>query len=225
MNAPEDMPVQSSKLNSADAAGGTVPMFGDDVTATDDATDDASSVQIKNRYIVTASISGMMVIDQYRAHVKVLYERYREQCNRGDIAPQQVLFPEVLHLSVAQNAVFDGISASLASAGFEFSFLGDNAWSITAVPSVMADANPADALLKIIDEAAYDTDTPVADVRDRIMLSMAKSAAVRKGSRLTRDEREHLISDLLKLPSPNYTPDGLPVIRIMSVEDIGRLFD
>lgn len=225
MNAPEEMPVQSSKLNSADAAGGTVPMFGDDVTATDDATDDASSVQIKNRYIVTASISGMMVIDQYRAHVKVLYERYREQCNRGDIAPQQVLFPEVLHLSVAQNAVFDGISESLASAGFEFSFLGDNAWSITAVPSVMADANPADALLKIIDEAAYDTDTPVADVRDCIMLSMAKSAAVRKGSRLTRDEREHLISDLLKLPSPNYTPDGLPVIRIMSVEDIGRLFD
>lgn len=225
MNAPEEMPVQSSKLNSADVAGGTVPMFGDDVSVTDDAADDASSVQIKNRYIVTASISGMMVIDQYRAHVKVLYERYREQCNRGDVAPQQVLFPEVLQLSVAQNAVFDGISASLASAGFEFSFLGDNAWSITAVPSVMADANPADALLKIIDEATYDTDTPVADVRDRIMLSMAKSAAVRKGSRLTRDEREHLISDLLKLPSPNYTPDGLPVIRIMSVEDIGRLFD
>lgn len=224
MSPGDDVPVQSSKLNGTDGGGQQMPMFDDDELPADGCADDASSVQIKNRYIVTASISGMMVIDQYRAHVKVLYERYREQCSRGDVVSQQVLFPEVLQLSASQNAVFDGLSATLASAGFEFSFLGDNAWSITAVPSIIADANPTDMLLKIIDEAAYDSETPVSDVRERVMLSIAKSAAVKKGTRLRRDERECLISDLLKLPSPNYTPEGLRVIRIMSVEDIERMF-
>ncbi len=187
--------------------------------------DGASSIQVRNKYILSPSISGVMVIDQHRAHVKVLFERYKNSLLSGNIGIQQVLFPEVLHLSSAQNGVLKMIEPKVREMGFDISYLGADDWSIVAVPSVLGDANPSEILMDVIDEAASGIDSGDDALVDKISLSMARSAAITAGRRMTDDEREHLIGELLRLPTPNYTPDGLPVIRMISEADLEKLFD
>lgn len=186
--------------------------------------DSTSTIQVRNRFILSASVSGVMVIDQHRAHVKVLYERYLASLRAGNAGVQQVLFPEVIRLSASQNAVLLAIADYVRGIGFGLSFLGDNAWSVTAVPSMLGDVSATETIMHIVEDATDEVDRAADTVMERIALSMARSAAITAGRKLTDAEREHLIGELLHLPSPNYTPDGLPVIRMISEQDLEKLF-
>lgn len=186
--------------------------------------DSTSTIQVRNRFILSASVSGVMVIDQHRAHVKVLYERYLASLRAGNAGVQQVLFPEVIRLSASQNAVLLAIADYVRGIGFGLSFLGDNAWSVTAVPSMLGDVSATETIMHIVEDATDEVDRVADTVMERIALSMARSAAITAGRKLTDAEREHLIGELLRLPSPNYTPDGLPVIRMISEQDLEKLF-
>lgn len=193
----------------------------DDVPAEQDA---SATIQVRNRFIMAPSVSGMMVIDQHRAHVRVLFERYRTTLFDGKVGVQQVLFPEVLSLSAAQHAVLQSLENKVREMGFDISFLGDNSWSVVAVPSMLGEANPSEILMRIIDDASSDISPDDGALIDRIALSMARSAAITAGRRLTQQEREQLLGELLRLPQPNYTPDGLPVIKIISEDELEKLF-
>lgn len=184
----------------------------------------ASTIQIKNRFIMSPSVSGVMVIDQHRAHVKVLYERYVNAFLQGKPATQQVLFPEVLDLSAAQNEVLSSIEGRVREMGFVLSFLGGNSWSVVAVPAMLGDTNPSEALMRIIDDAMGETEPATDDFVERVALSMARSSAITAGRRLSQEEREQLIGELMRLPSPNYTPDGLSVIKMISEDELEKLF-
>lgn len=166
-----------------------------------------------------------MIIDQHRAHVKVLFELYRSKLETGEIRVQQVMFPEVLRLSPQQNRVLLEIESSVREMGFDLSFLADNSWSIVGVPSMVGEINPTEMLTRIIDDASAEIDASPSIVIDRIALAMARSAAIRRGVGMTDIEREKLIGDLLRLPSPNYTPDGLPVVKVLSEDDLDSFFN
>lgn len=184
---------------------------------------DYSTIQVRNRYIMSPTTSGVMIIDQHRAHLKVLYERIFDTLSSGNPDSQNVLFPEIVDLTPAQNAIMESISDSLRSFGFDVSCLGHCSWSVVAVPSALGSSNPAEALMNIIADAADETGSGDSLTR-RLALSMARSAAITAGRRLLPDEREQLLAELLRLPSPNYTPDGLPVIKIIKEEDLAKLF-
>ncbi len=209
-----------SRATASDASGDIFD-GSDDVNAAHEST---STIQVHNRFILSASVSGVMVIDQHRAHVKVLYERYLASLRAGNTGVQQVLFPEVIRLSASQNAVLLAIADYVRGIGFGLSFLGDNAWSVTAVPSMLGDVSATETIMHIVEDATDEVDRAADTVMERIALSMARSAAITAGRKLTDVEREHLIGELLRLPSPNYTPDGLPVIRMISEQDLEKLF-
>lgn len=185
---------------------------------------DGAGIQVKNRYILTPAKSGVMVVEQHRAHVKVLYERYMNMWRRGDFVGQSLLFPEVLRLSAAQSALLEGLLNELAAIGFDLSPLGDNDWSICGVPSVLGHANPVETLMEILDAAEAGNEKGTDTVRGRVALSMARTEAVKTGSPLSSSEREQLLADLFALPAPNYTPDGLLIISIISLEKLAELF-
>lgn len=185
---------------------------------------DGAGIQVKNRYILTPAKSGVMVVEQHRAHVKVLYERYMNMWRRGDFVGQSLLFPEVLRLSAAQSVLLEGLLNELAAIGFDLSPLGDNDWSICGVPSVLGHANPVETLMEILDAAEAGNENGTDTVRGRVALSMARAEAVKTGSPLSSSEREQLLADLFALPAPNYTPDGLLIISIISLEKLAELF-
>lgn len=183
-----------------------------------------SCIQLKNRYILSPSRSGLMIIDQHRAHVRILFDRYMEMAESHGFVSQRIMFPEVVTLSPAQNAVLSVLLDEVSALGFDLSFLGDNAWSVNGAPSVLVDVNPVDTLLRIIEDETEGGEKPAATMRRRVALSMARAAAVKSGRILSDEEMEKIISDLFKLSSPNYTPDGRLVVSILTTEEITRMF-
>lgn len=216
LNSAPPVDVQSTSLRSAG-------MFEDEDVIAPVA--DTTSIQVRNRFILSPSSSGVMIIDQHRAHVKVLFEQYRSNLETGSISSQQVMFPEVLRLSPRQGEVVREIEGEIREMGFDLSFLGDDSWSVVAVPSMIGDANVGEMILQIIDDVSQETTASQNAVIDKIALSMARSAAIRRGRHLSEAEREQLLGELLALPSPSYTPDGLPVVRLLSESDLESVFN
>ncbi len=182
------------------------------------------AMQLKNKYILSPAKSGLMIIEQHRAHVKVLYERYLELAESGNLSSQKTMFPEVLHLSSAQNAIINEMIDEINALGFDLNYLGDNAWSINGVPSVLDNCNTMDVVQRMIETVAEGNTELKTPLVESVALSMAKVAAIKSGQQLSQMEMEQLINDLFKLTTPNYTPDGLNIISILAIEDIAKLF-
>lgn len=182
-------------------------------------------IQLRNRFIIMPSREGLMIVDQHRAHMRVLYERYIERASREPLASQRLIFPEMLRLSTAQNVIMEALASEAARLGFDFSFLGDNSWSINAVPAAVADSNPRDMILAMIDDATASGEEPGANIREHIALAMAANTAVKPGQPLNRSEMDRIVGELMKLASPGYTPDGHRTFTILPIEDIQKLIE
>ncbi len=182
-------------------------------------------LQLKNSYILTPSREGLMIIDQHRAHVRILYDTYLQQAREHTFVSQTTMFPDLVELSGAQNAVLADISPSLEELGFSISPLGDNTWSINGIPSILKDANPRDTLLSMIESVTETGEELATSLHERLALSMARSSAIRRGHPLTSDEMDRIISDLFRLPTPALTPDGKTVFTILPLNDIAKLLE
>lgn len=180
--------------------------------------------QLNSRYIVSPTASGIMVIDQHRAHTLILFNKYVEQINNGNIASQRLIFPESVSLDTTQNIIASSIDELLLSMGFEISSLGDGLWAINAVPAVMQDKNPVKALNDIISSVAEEDENVRQSQWENIALSVARSSAISYGTALSQTEMDNIVSELFKLPTPNYTPDGKVVFTTIDISDINRLF-
>lgn len=182
-------------------------------------------IQLKGKYILTPAKSGLMVIDQHRAHLKVLYDNYVERMMTDNISSQVILFPEVLHLSPSQNIILTDIIGEMEQMGFSLSSLGGNDWSINTIPAGFESMScVTETLLQLIDEVESGGENIKNKVCEHIALNVARSAALPYGRTLTQDEMDKLAADLLRLPDPNYTPDGKTVISLIDIEQIAKLF-
>lgn len=180
--------------------------------------------QLNGKYIVSSVSSGIILVDQHRAHVKVLYERYLNQIERDEIVSQGIMFPVMLHLTPAQGAVMGEITDGLNKLGFNLSHLGGNDWTVNGMPTGVEKLDIEDTILQVIDEVNEGGKELSAKLFDKIALSVARSGAIPYGKKLSNSEAEALVEDLLALPDPNYTPDGKKVINTLSLEQINKMF-
>lgn len=183
-----------------------------------------SYLQLKNKYILSSSRSGLMIIDQHRAHIRILFDRYIQLQSADNIASQRIMFPEVIHLTSSQNLILEELEKEIARIGFDVAFLGDNAWSVNGVPSGIEGIDIKDLLLEVIDSVLSGGESLASRIFEHIALTVARKAAIPYGKSLTQNEMETLLSELLLLPKPNYTPDGKPIISVMDIEQINKLF-
>lgn len=184
----------------------------------------ATAIQLKNKYILSPAKSGLMVIDQHRAHIRVLYDRYIELAKLGSLNTQRIIFPEIVRLTASQNVIMESISDDVNSLGFDLSYLGDCSWSINGFPSVLDAVNPSDLIMQMIEMVAETGEDISSGLHEKIALSMAHAAAIKSGQPLSMADIEHLLSDLFKLSTPNYTPDGKLVVSIIPFDEIGSRF-
>lgn len=182
--------------------------------------DNRRAIQILGKWIATPCCSGLMLIDQHRAHVRVLYDRYMDLERLNAIATQSVLFPEALHLGIAQSTLLESILPEVSKLGFDLAPLGDGAWNICGIPSIIADSRPDEILHRMLEIAEIGGELDGESMHSRLALSMAKSVAIKSGATLSDAEISHLLSDLFKLSTPNYTPDGKPVITVVDANEI-----
>jgi DNA mismatch repair protein MutL len=181
-------------------------------------------LQLKGRYILSQAKSGLMVIDQHRAHIRILFDRYSTQMKEGGMSSQAMLFPEVLHLSAAQSVILEGLLPEMEKMGFSMSQLSGNDWAVSAVPSGLDSVDVTTMIHQII-ESVDNGGMPLKKrLHDHLSLTVARSAAIPAGKVLMQEEMEKLVADLLRLPEPNYTPDGKTIINVIPMEQITKLF-
>ena len=180
--------------------------------------------QYKGKYIMTAVKSGLMIIDQHRAHVRVLYDRYRRQMEQGEPQSQGLLFPEMLQLPSSEGVVLEHLVDDMGALGFDLSVLGGGSFSINAIPAGTEGLNPVEMVRGIVHASIEKGCRMEEDVRHYIALSLAKSAAIVQGQVLSNEEMEALVDGLLACPNPNQTPDGKIVVAFLGQDVLDRLF-
>lgn len=181
-------------------------------------------MQLRNKYIITPTHGGLMVVDQHRAHERVLYDRFLNMIESGTFSSQRLIFPEAIDLTPVQHVMLESIAPQLTELGWDISCLGPNSWAINGQPAVIENRNPVEILLAILADF-IETGQPIADeIVSRTAQSLARAASIQSGQPLSIEEMDRLLSDLFKLSSPNYTADGRTVLNVISHEDISRLF-
>ena len=180
--------------------------------------------QYRAQYIMTAVQSGLMLIDQHRAHIRVLYDRYISQLEQSPLPSQRDLFPEVTHLTAEEAATFTALQDDLRRFGFDISDLGGGTVSIIGYPSGFEGINPQQLLSELLAVGADRGSLTVTDLYSRFALTLARAAAIPVGQVLSPMEMQDLVAQLFASTTPNYTPDGNIIVAILSQEQIDKLF-
>ena len=217
-----------------DGTGGMLPLEGMETSETA-----GHHMQYRGQYVLTAVQSGLMMVDQHRAHVRILYERYLEQLEQRRAGTQGLLFPELLHLSPAEIIAMHDATDVLSALGFELSPLGGNSYSLLGVPSGLDGADPCKLIHEILNEVEEGLHSPVPDdilpaapgitgqiatIRHRAALTMARSTAIPVGQVLSESEMETLLSDLFRCRMPAVSPTGETVLTILREDEVRKRF-
>lgn len=180
--------------------------------------------QYKGRYILTSVKSGLMIIDQQRAHIRVLFDRYLTQIENRKGASQGMLFPDIVQFAVSEIPVLESIMEDLSYLGFELTDLGGGSYAINGIPSGIEGLNPVDLVQNMVHAAIEKGCRVKSEVQEMLALSLAKAASIVPGQVLSNEEMNQLVDELLTSAAPNYTPDGKTVLAMMGEDELEKLF-
>ena len=180
--------------------------------------------QFRGQYIITPVKSGLMLIDQHRAHVRILYDRFMARFADKPSVTQRLLFPQRLTLPPSEAVAFEKMMQDLQSVGFEVSSLGSGDFSVLGTPAGTEGLDASELLQDILQETLDGKSDAADGIRHRIALTLARRAAMPVGEYLSGAEMSALVDQLFSTGTPNFTPDGQTVLVILAVENIEKLF-
>ena len=181
-------------------------------------------LQVGARYIVANARGGMMLIDQHRAHVCVLFDHYYQQIQNRQGFSQQELFPYEIHVEPADEPYLQQIQPELGYLGFELDSLGGGSYAINGKPATLdGSVNVQQLILQLIDTARQEVHGVGEELNRRLALRLAQTQAIPYGRQIGEEELQQLVESFLALPDHLTTPDGKPAMRLVSNEALGAL--
>lgn len=185
---------------------------------------DFNLFQYKNKYLIMPLKSGLVLIDQRRAHIRVLFDEFTKKLQSHQGASQGMLFPEIVSFTPKEATVLPYLSDDFAMMGFDLNDLGNNSYSINGIPAGLEHIDAVDTLKNMV-RKALDTGCEVKEeVTEAIVLALARQAAIPYGKQLSKEETEQLVSGLFASASPSYTPDGKLIVSTLTDEEIDKRF-
>jgi DNA mismatch repair protein MutL len=182
-----------------------------------------SSVQFKNKYILTPVKSGLMVIDQKRAHERILYERLMQVIESHEVASQQQLFPETFELNASDATLLTSILPELRALGFDVRDFGKNSFIINGTPGVLHTSSPVEIIESLLEEFKNSPVNLQEKARETVAISLAQASSIQYGQALKPAEISELIDNLFACKTPNFSPKGKKILSIMPLEDFEKL--
>ena len=180
--------------------------------------------QVKNKYFVCPVKSGLMLIDQKRAHERVLYERFLECLSNNRAASQIDMFPVTVELNPADYFILKEIEGDLELLGFSIQHSGKNKITINGRPADSDSSDPLEMLEILLEDYKNTQAEPSASAKEKVAAGMACASAIQYGKVLSQGEMEDLFDTLFACQAPNYSPKGKPVISILTLEEIDKRF-
>ena len=183
-----------------------------------------TTYQLHNKYIVSTIKSGMLVMDQNRAHQRILYESFLESLTVKGASSQQLLFPLQLHFSTQELEIIDELKEDLEHTGFIFSNVTKELVEITGVPISIPESEVSIILEQLISDVENEVPDSNFSVTDLLAKSLAKSLAIKTGQPLKKSEQEHLVNSLFACKEPNVSPTNRTTFVTMSVDELDKKF-
>ncbi|HUS86370.1 MAG TPA: DNA mismatch repair endonuclease MutL [Bacteroidales bacterium] len=179
-------------------------------------------IQIKSKFILCPVKSGLMVIDQRRAHERILFEKFLEALSKGTSVGQKSLFPRSLELSQADIALLSEIEDDLKNVGFDINYLGNNSISINGYPADSGNDDPVQMFEILLEDYKSTRKDISVEPREKLARSMARAGAIPYGKQLSEEEMRDLFDTLFSCKTPNYSATGKPVVNIITIEELDK---
>lgn len=199
----------------------TGSLFDDD---TSQPTNHQQSYQFQKKYIISPIKSGMIIIDQRRAHQRILYEHYMRSFTVKQNSSQQLLFPLSLYYSVYEMELLKSLQNELVQMGFLFDEISNEKIVILGIPVSITESEVSIVLEDLLNDLQDNSPTDVDVLHDRIAKSLAQSLAVKTGTYLSDKEQENIVNSLFGCEDPQTSPFGKTTFITMKVEDIDKKF-
>ena len=184
-----------------------------------------TAMQIHNRYLITESEQGVMVIDQHALHERILYEQLRNRIETGAIETQNLLVPEPVDLSPAEAAAALENRDLLAELGMKIEPFGGETVLISSYPAMLANLSPVEMLRELIDRLLAGGKQPERrDLMDELLHTIACKAAIKAGDRLTPEEISSLLAQRHLVEDAHHCPHGRPTALVFTREELDRQF-
>lgn len=179
---------------------------------------------LHDTYILTPTDTGLMMVDQRAAHVRVLYEEHRARLSAGQGPSQQLLFPHTVELGPSESDLLDDLLPDLRALGFEVERLSGRTVAVRGVPADVPDGDEARILEDLLEQYKSEQDAVSDERREQLARALAQQSAVRRGQPLSEKERRALLRDLFDCEMPYADPSGTPTIEKWSLEEIADRF-
>ena len=192
--------------------------------------DDASekrvqkTFQLHNKYIINTIKSGMLVIDQNRAHERILYEEFLKT-TVNEAVSQQLLFPLQLKFSATDYTILKDLQQNLESTGFVFSTFTDQTIELTGLPVGVKESEVHIVFEQLIHDIEHEVPDVNFSVSDLLSKSLAKSLAIKNGKKLEREEQEFIVNTLFSCKEPSISPTNKTVFTTLKVEELDKKFN
>lgn len=183
-----------------------------------------STFQVQKKYIVSTLKSGILVIDQHRAHTRVLYEELLKNITVSSAVSQQLLFPLRLQFNRHEVEMLKEIKDSLEQTGFIFSEIKQDEVEITGIPTLISESEVEILLEQLVADFEKDVPDNGFSQTDLLAKSLAKSMAVRSGTLLNSAEQQHIVNRLFACKEPALNPFNKTVFTTLSVDELDKKF-
>ncbi|MGM0636585.1 MAG: DNA mismatch repair endonuclease MutL [Bacteroidota bacterium] len=196
----------------------------EDLFANSEAQNSANIFQLERKYLVTKTKAGLLIIDQHKAHYRVLYEEMMKSITLSPALSQQLIFPLSLTYGAREFNLLKDLKEALSLTGFMFAKFEANAVEINGIPSHISESEVAQILDELI--ADFEKGVPNSGFEQNNILakSLAKNMAIKTGKKLSDQEQMQLVSQLFSTKEPKLTPDNKPVFLTFSATDFDNKF-
>lgn len=183
-----------------------------------------TTFQLRRKYVVTTIKSGMIVIDQSRAHQRVLYEKFLKNITIKEAVSQQLLFPLKLAVTPSDRGILDEIKESLHTIGFVFDFADQETIEITGVPLLVSESEVGMVLDQLISDYQMDISGESFSQTDILAKTLSKTLSVKTGELLDSASQLGLVNDLFACKEPKVSPFNKSVYITITENDIDKKF-
>lgn len=181
--------------------------------------------QFKNKFILTPVKSGLMVIDQKRAHERILFEKFLINLSSESVPSQKTLFPKTIELDAKDHALIMEINSDLKLLGFDIEDFGGNSIVVNGMPADSSNQEPEQILDKFLNELLSGEIDAKKEIQEKIAKALAKASAISSNHLLTTDEMREIVDLLFACQNPNYSPFGKLIVNIIKTDDIEKRFN
>ncbi|MGP1473313.1 MAG: DNA mismatch repair endonuclease MutL [Prevotella intermedia] len=223
----EDFSTDTENVLSAPNQSDEQPIFTSNETGKASVAEERSPAhyQYKGCYIMTAVKSGLMIIDQHRAHVRILYEQYLKQLKEHTAHTQKMLFPEMVNLPTSNEAALQKVLSEMQTMGFELSNMGGGSYAVNGIPAGIEGLNISALVGDMVASTLEDGSSVNEEIDKALALSLAQNAAIPHGQVLGNEEMENLVNELFACNNVNYTPTGKTILTILKQLDIEKMLE